>query len=283
MKLLLLRTEAIGSSLFRVAVALVSCVLAGPSMGQTGQSGSQTPTGLPGPQTQEPNQSEDDPTRIVFFSVREEYRNLRNGAWNNRLILRKDTAIMKGSRFARPRGLLLRFDVPVTATHLGQGTRTGLGDLYGQVLYIPYLSRNFAFAAGTGIFLPSATHKTLGTGKWQVAPLAVPVWYLPRRRGFFLVKFQHLKSLAGPSDRPDFNSLLITPAFFYRPNKLWWIQADAESNTDWERGKHTDFRVGFQVGKVITPRFALAVKPEIPLGGRRVGDWTLKVTTTWYR
>lgn len=266
-----------------IAVALVSFVLAGSAKGQTTQSGSQTPTGLPGPQTQEPNQSEDDPTRIVFFSVREEYRNLRNGAWNNRLILRKDTAIMKGSRFARPRGFLLRFDVPVTATHLGQGTRTGLGDLYGQVLYIPYLSRNFAFAAGTGIFLPTATEKTLGTGKWQVAPLAVPIWYLPRARGFFLVKFQNLKSVAGPRDRPDFNSLLITPAFFYRPARQWWIQVDAESNTDWKRDSHTDFRVGFQVGKVITRRLALAVKPEIPLGGRRVGDWTLKVTTTWYR
>ena len=29
---------------------------------------------------------------------------------------------------------------------------------------------------------------------------------------------------------------------------------------------------------MITRRLALAVKPEIPLGGRRVGDWTLKVT-----
>src|SRR5262245_43452993 len=99
---------------------LVLLVLAGSAMSQT------TQPGPPPPQPQ--NQSDEDPTRAVFFSIREEYRNLRGGAWNNRLILRKDVAILKNGRGVRPRGLLLRTDVPIVTARLGSETRTGLGD-----------------------------------------------------------------------------------------------------------------------------------------------------------
>ena len=77
----------------------------------------------------------------------------------------------------------LRTDVPITTTHVGSETKTGLGDIYGQVLLIPYVNRRFAFVTGTGLVLPTATYRTLGLGKWQLAPLAVPVWfflYCPR-------------------------------------------------------------------------------------------------------
>ena len=128
--------------------------------------------------------------RAAFFSVREEYRNLTNGAWNNRLVLRKDKVVLRGSAMAVVLAICFRTDVPITTTHLGTETHTGLGDIYAQALYIPYLSRKFAFVTGSGIVFPTATHKTIGLGKWQVAPLAVPVWFPSRKRGFFSIEFQ---------------------------------------------------------------------------------------------
>jgi hypothetical protein len=268
-----------------ILLSALLVTFAGESKGQTPPAQPAPPqTPPPQPSTPAPqNQSDEDPTRAVFFSVREEYRNLKNGAWNNRLIIRKDEAIFKTGRGLKPRGLLLRADFPITSTRLGSDTRFGLGDLYGQALLVPYINRRFAFAGGTGLSIPTATDKTTGTGKWQIAPLAVPVWFLPRAKGFFLVKVQNFKSFAGPSSRADLNFLLVTPTLFYRPARRWWILADAESSTDWIRDKNTNYRVGFQVGRVLTPKFALAVKPEVPFGGRRAGDWTLKFIGTWYR
>ena len=92
--------------------------------------------------------------------------------------------MLRGKKVGGRTGFILRTDVPITTTHLGSETHTGLGDIYGQALYIPYLSRKFAFVTGTGLVLPTATHKTLGLGKWQVAPLAVPVWFFPKKKGF---------------------------------------------------------------------------------------------------
>ncbi len=206
-----------------------------------------------------------------------------NGSWNNRVVLRKDAVVLKGKRGGGRNGYLLRTDVPITTTHLGSETHTGLGDIYGQALFIPYLTRKFAFVVGTGVVIPTATHRTLGFGKWQVAPLAVPVWFLRRKRGFFMVKFQNFTSVAGVGDRPDVHALFVNPTLNYIPARRWVIQADAESRTNWKNGNRTDFRIGFGAGRVMTRRLFLGVKCEVPFGGTRSGDWTMRVTTIFYR
>lgn len=237
----------------------------------------------PGAQQVEPEAAVDDnPTRAVFFSVREEYRNLTNGAWNNRLIFRKDKVVLKGQRLGGRTGFLLRTDIPLTTTHLGSETHTGLGDIYGQALYIPYVSRKFAFVAGTGVVLPTATHKTLGFGKWQLAPLVVPVWFLSKGKGFFYVKVQDFFSIAGVRDRPDLNALFVNPTLNYIPGNRWLVQAEVETRTNWKNNNRTDLRVGFGAGKVLTHRYFLGAKCEVPIGATRSGDWTIKVTNIFY-
>src|SRR3990170_2403854 len=95
-------------------------------------------------------------------------------------------------------------DLPIASGHRSETTQTGLGDLYFQSLLFPHLRKTFVFAAGTGLALPTATDSFLGFGKWQIAPLAVPVWFFPPRRefmeGYFLVKFQDFYSFAGKSN-----------------------------------------------------------------------------------
>jgi hypothetical protein len=243
----------------------------------------QTPSASPAPKPEPEAGVDDNPTRAVFFSVREEYRNLVGGAWNNRLILRRDKVVLKGKSFGGRTGFLLRTDIPITTTHLGSETHTGLGDIYAQALYIPHLSPKFAFVIGSGIVFPTATHKTVGLGKWQLAPLAVPVWFLSKKRGYFYVKFQDYFSIAGVGDRPDVNALFITPTLNYVPAGRWLIQADAESRTNWKNQNRTDYRVGFGAGKVMTHKYFLGVKCEIPMGPTRSGNWTIKVTNIFYR
>ena len=275
---LLICTARIARRISAIAFVLACAALlnppSGPTLAQTTQQGSQA---------QQPEAGvEDNPTRAVFLSVRDEYRNLRDGAWNNRLILRKDALVLKGSRAAR-RGFLLRADLSITTTHLGSETHTGLGDLYGQALYIPYLSRKFAFVVGSGFVFPTATHKTLGLGKWQVAPLAVPVWFLPRAKGFFLVKVQDFISIAGVGDRPDVHILGVNPALVFVPARRWWVPVEIESRTNWKNDNKTNFRAGLGLGRVITPRFGLEVRCEVPFGGTRSGDWTIKVAAIRYK
>jgi len=219
-----------------------------------------------------------DPTKPVFFSLRNEYYDLRNDPWQNVAILRADRLIL--NRVALPgnsHGFLLRADFPVVTVNNGSSTRSGLGDLYGQAIVVPSFNKAFTIAWGTGMVLPTATN-SVGSGKWQVAPLVAPVLFFGRLKGFAFIKLQDYVSVAGEDDRPDVNYFLVTPTFLYRVSRTWWIVADSESKTDWERDDITSFKSGFQIGKMFSPRFGMWVKSEIPWGPDRLGDWTLKLT-----
>jgi hypothetical protein len=229
-------------------------------------------------------QNEEDPTRAVFLSVRNELFNLQDGAWINAVTLRKDQALFKKRGWLGGKvGILTRFDLPQVTSHLGGATHAGLGDVYGQVVYVPWLTPRFALATGSGMTFPTATDKTLGGGQWRIAPLIAPVWYLPPKKGFFLVKFQQFVSFAGDRDRPDSTFLLTTPQLLYRFRRRWWLLADTEMKTDWERDNHASFRSGFGIGRIVSSRYGLLIKPEVPWGGHREGDWTLRISLTRYR
>jgi hypothetical protein len=122
----------------------------------------------------------------------------------------------------------------------------------------------------------------LGGGKWTIAPILAPVWFIPRQRYAF-VKFQEFESFAGPSSRPDVSFLLVTPTFLTRMWQRYWVLVDSESRTDWTRGSVTSFKSGLLVGTMFTPRVGLSVKAEVPWGNHRLGEWTLKATLFWTR
>jgi len=264
----------------KYAVVLGWLLLAGSACAQAG---SQTPSTQASLASQEPP-SDSDPTQSVFLSIRNEYFNLRGDNWTNASILRMDRAWLKQRGWPGDKvGVLTRFDLPIVTTHVAGETRAGLGDLYAQALWVPWLSRRFALAMGSGVTLPTATHRTIGRGKWQAAPLIAPVLFFPRRKGFFFVKVHQFVSIAGNKNRADVNYLLVTPTLLYRFNRRWWMLVDTEAKTNWEFDNRQSYRTGFEIGHVLKSHFAVSIKPEIPWGESREGDWTLKLILTWYR
>jgi hypothetical protein len=212
------------------------------------------------------------------WSIREEYYNLRGDSWSNVLIFRSDRAFFKGRpRLGGKTGLLTRFDLPVAVNHHAGETRAGLGDLYLQVLYLPYLTRKFGFAAGTGLYLPTATDERLGTGKVIVAPVVAPIWFFPER-GFFFLKLQDQISVAGDPDRPDLHYFTTTPLLVWRVKRKWWVQFDTEAKTQIRASGHTGYKSGFLIGRVLKGRTAVWVKPEVGWGRYREIDFAIKTS-----
>jgi hypothetical protein len=227
---------------------------------------------------------QDDPTKAVFFSIRNEYFSLTRGAWTNALILRSDRVFLRtNSRLGGRAGILTRFDVPIVAAHLGNVEDIGLGDLYAQALYVPWLTRRFALAGGTGLTLPTATEKTLGLGKWQIAPVLAPVWFLPQRKGFFFIRFHGHLSFAGDEDRRDVTTLEIVPLMLWNLRRGWWTIIDTNALIDFEGEDQISYRTGVELGRVMGRAWGVAIKPEIPWGPDRRGDWKVVAIVTRYR
>jgi hypothetical protein len=212
------------------------------------------------------------------WSLREEYYNLRGDSWTNILIFRSDRAFFKKRpRLGGKTGWLTRFDLPVAVDHRADETRAGLGDLYLQVLYLPYLTRKFGFAAGTGLSLPTATDERLGTGKLTVAPVVAPIWFFPGR-GFGFIKMQDNISVAGDRDRPDLHYFTTTPLLVWRVKRKWWVQFDTEARTNFQASGHTGYRSGFLIGRVLKGRMGVWVKPEVGWGRYREIDFAIKTS-----
>jgi hypothetical protein len=77
----------------------------------------QVPDATPTPQPAPAEGAEEDPTKPIDFSIRNEYRNLRNGAWANTVVFRLDrVAFRKLHNQGGLKGLILRFDVPWNGT-----------------------------------------------------------------------------------------------------------------------------------------------------------------------
>jgi hypothetical protein len=241
--------------------------------------GQQTAQAEPTPQeTPAPSQAEEDPTRPIVYSIRNEYRDLKNGAWANTAIFRIDKLSFRNfQNRGGAKGLLLRLDVPFNTIHNGTVTRSGLGDTYGQILYIPRAGRRFATAIGTGVVLPTAMNDTLGRGKLILAPSIIPVWYFQNRKRLTVIRIQNYFSIAGKRHRPDVNYLLVDPFVIVPINRKYWIGANTEFKWDWRTSQASGIS-GLQVGRMVRGKFGVWIKPEIPFGPGRTGGFNLKFT-----
>ena len=233
-----------------------------------------SPTTAPPP----PAGDDSDPTRPVVWSLREEYYNLQGQAWNNAFLFRVDRAVFKErGRPLGKSGVLTRLDIPFVVAHRADGTSAGLGDIYAQAFVLPYRQGKLVWAAGSGVFIPTATSRRLGTGKLTIAPVIAPVRFIPKR-GFFLVKVQDFFSVAGANDRPDLHYLTITPLLVWRlKNKPYWVQVDSETQTFWNRDNHTSYKAGFLLGR-ITKRRGVWIKLEVGMGPYRSQSLAIKTS-----
>jgi hypothetical protein len=243
--------------------------------------------GVPARAQQPPAQPEqvetdNDPTRPVFVSFRPEFYKISDDVDRFALISRYDAAVFRRRGIPGAKtGIILRFELPLAHTDTAAASALGLGDAYAQFLLVPHATRTFAWVAGSGFTLPTATDPLLGSGKWVAAPLGLPLWRFSR--GLFLIKVQNFMSFAGDDDRPDIHYLLVTPVFLHAVGRNWWVLADTETKSNWKADGRTGVKSGFQVGRRTTRRLGVWVKPEVWWGANRDGKWNLKFGFVWYQ
>src|SRR4030095_13393232 len=217
--------------------------------------GQQRDEAEPAPQTAPQPEVEEDPTKPVFFSIRNEYRDLRNGGWANTVLFRVDKLSFRNLRNkGGAKGVIFRFDFPLNTVHNGTVTKAGLGDLYTPLLYIPRARGKFSLVIGSGIVFPTATNDLLGRGKLIVAPTAIPIWYLKKRKRLALIRFQNYVAVAGKSSRPDVNYFIADPTIAQPITRKWWVGINTEFKWDWQTSLGSGIS-GLQVGRIARGKY----------------------------
>lgn len=144
---------------------------------------------------------------------------------------------------------LMRFTLPVaTSPDEDGGYVTGLGDLTLMDIFILPKHGEITTGAGPLVVIPTATDKSLGSGKWQIGAAGVVV--APQSWGLLAGLLTYQTSFAGVSDRDDVNLFTFEPIVNVNLSDGWYLRSSATWNFNFENGK-SYIPVGLGVGKVI--------------------------------
>jgi hypothetical protein len=126
---------------------------------------------------------------------------------------------------------------------------TGVGDL--QVFDLVTIKQSWGrWGFGAALSFPTASAKSLGSGKWAAGP-AVALMYTNIRNLTAGAILQNPVSYAGSPDRPAVSQLLITPTLTMNLKEGWFVGlSDFNWSFNWQDGGAATIPLGVQVGKV---------------------------------
>ncbi len=169
--------------------------------------------------------------------------------------------------FARDRNTVLQFQ-PVVPIQLGENwnliTRTigaivyqpnitqphqgtfGLNDINPSFFLSPAKPGKLIWGAGPTFLLPTATDDVLGTGKLSMGPTVVAL--LQPGQWTLGVLVNNLWSVAGPSNRPDVNSMTLQYFVNYNLKKGYYITIQPIITANWNASSGNAWLVPFGGG-----------------------------------
>jgi hypothetical protein len=150
--------------------------------------------------------------------------------------------------------LITRTVIPVAQVpDLAPGVNgtSGLGDVQTSLFFSPAKVGKVIWGAGPVISLPTATEDILGTKKLSIGPTAVVLSI--QGHWLFGALVQNLFSVAGPSQRPDVNQMLMQPFVNYNMRHGWYLTSSPVITSNWEvdSNRRWTVPVGGGVGRIV--------------------------------
>ncbi len=112
------------------------------------------------------------------------------------------------------------------------GGSSGLGDINPTAWLSPAQPKRLIWGVGLSALLPTATQRSLGTGKWGIGPSAV-VLVQPHPWSIGVLA-QNIWSFAGPDDFTQVNQLLLQCFVNYNLPHGWYLTSSPIITANWE-------------------------------------------------
>ncbi|MFC3550349.1 hypothetical protein ACFOLC_04915 [Lysobacter cavernae] len=147
---------------------------------------------------------------------------------------------------------ILRPILPFVSNEFPQD-KSGLGDVFVQGYYIPShpgQARSTEFGFGPALMLDTASHDSLGTGKYSIGPAFIAVH--KTKKWTIGALANHLWSFAGDDDRDDVSVTNVQPFITRSLANGWSAGFTSETSYNWEAGSGNEWTVpiGGTISKV---------------------------------
>lgn len=126
------------------------------------------------------------------------------------------------------------------------GGSSGLGDINPTFFFSPTNPGMLIWGVGPAFVLPTATQRSVGTGKWSVGPAAVALLQ-PDPWTVGLLASQ-VWSFAGPSDRSDVSLMTIQYFVSYNLAHAWYVTTSPILTFNWKAASSDEWLVPFGGG-----------------------------------
>lgn len=154
-------------------------------------------------------------------------------------------------RYAQPIGkVLIRASMPINTLNSGEINKSGLGDfnVFGTYILTKPTSPN-QMGIGPILTIPTATSRSLGTGKWSVG-VAFAGYFASNDTFQFGVLATWQFSFAGSSSRHKVNAASIQPFLMWQLKNGIYLRSTGNSILDFENGNYI-VPIGLGIGKII--------------------------------
>lgn len=149
--------------------------------------------------------------------------------------------------------LILRPILPLSWNQFPED-KHGTGDLFVQGYYIPKTAaeaRGTEIGFGAAVLLDTASHDSLGTGKYSLGPAFILV---NKTKSWTVGALaNHVWSIGGDSDREDVSSTSVQPFVTRNLPDGWSLSFTSETNYNWKAARRDAWTVpiGATVSKVL--------------------------------
>ena len=171
---------------------------------------------------------------------------------------------------------IYRLEVPVisqTFPNTASLDATGISDVI-LLDVVAFKQKWGLLGVGTGLIMPTASPKVLGTGKWSSGISGVVL--NTKTKGLqYGVLFQQYWSFAGDADRQSKNFILFQPIVNKVIAKGVVLAFSPIMNFDWGNDDYT-IPISLGITKVFAKNLSMSLTPEYVVSGPTKGDFTVR-------
>jgi hypothetical protein len=212
---------------------------------------------------------------ITRVELKYQFQNFASGYLHGIPIIRGDYAFTPT--------VSVRMDLPILtfdAKTPGAKSESGIGDIVTSMTFVKIFSRKFVGAFVPRIDFPTATHASLGAGKYSFKPTLAGI--TPLAKGLLLAGVMEYRgSFAGNKNRADINELSIKPillkSFLAGRLKGYYLNPKLDILIDFERDNQGTLQAGAEFGKALNKNVVVFLIPTVHVAGTKKESFKLEL------
>lgn len=161
----------------------------------------------------------------------------------------------------------------------------GLGDLLTQAALVSPANKPFRYGTGLRVLWPTASEQQMGSGKYQLVPLAGFSFSLRSLSdgSFFQFAWREPFSVGGDENRKDIHNSVLNPALTVSLPRQFYVMSSPDITVHWAQGGKWFVPFNLSAGKKFGKRMIFSLEwDQAVVKEYREYDWQIEARIGYF-